>query len=168
MVERPDAARADSFRDLDNRQLDAPTLPWAHASSERWKDTTVFFDARAYRITLHRYVAPESTFTSQVFDQQGSLADTFRYWDNAVDLALLRDADTLLFRSFRKQDFASVSGADFVEDAQLHNIWYEDLIGHGQGVRLSAGVYVPDTDVGDHILIELTADTVRMDVAAYD
>ena len=127
-------------------------------------DTTVLVGVNPYHVRLRQYVSPDSSFSWQEGSYGEGVIDTFYYFDNEIDVLIQNEEGTVMSRTMRKQDFASVSGADFVEAANLSLGLFDRMLPQGKGVRFSVGVYVPDSDVGDYVWVEASADSVDLSV----
>ncbi|WP_294481455.1 DUF4738 domain-containing protein [uncultured Bacteroides sp.] len=87
------------------------------------------------------------------------------YVDNKIVLRLTRGSETVLNKTFTKNDFSSVVDADFLSKSVLEGIVYDKTT--PQGIVFAASVCYPQTDLYVPLSITVTADG-RMSIRKVD
>lgn len=76
------------------------------------------------------------------------------YLDNKIVLRLTRGSETILHKTFTKNDFSSVVDADFLAKSVLEGIVYNKTT--SQGIEYAASVCYPQTDLYVPLSITIT------------
>lgn len=87
------------------------------------------------------------------------------YVDNKIVLRLTRGSETVLNKTFTKNDFSSVVDAKFLSKSVLEGIVYDKTT--PQGIVYAASVCYPQTDLYVPLSITITADG-KMSIAKVD